>query len=73
MDPNMIPVSGTVMNSKNCPMLKIPMIDNMRDEMMKSDFFIETFAKSAAEKPDFLAKLKAQIAKAEEEAKKMTK
>lgn len=73
MDPNMISIQGTVMNGKNGAMLKIPMIDNMRDEMMKSDFFIEQFAKSAVEKPDFVAKLKAQIAKAEEEAKKMMK
>lgn len=62
----MIPMQGMIMNGKNGAMLKVPMIDDMRDEMMQSDFFIEAFAKSAMEKPEFLAKLKAQIAKAEE-------
>lgn len=70
---DMIPMQGMIMNGKDGAMLKVPMIDNMRDEMMKSDFFVEAFAKSAMEKPEFLAKLKAQIAKAEEEAKKMPK
>lgn len=73
MDKDMIPLQGMIMNGKHGAMLKVPMIDNMRDEMMKSDFFVEAFAKSAMEKPEFLAKLKAQIAKAEEEAKKMPK
>ena len=70
-DTNMIPMQGMIMNGKDGAMLKVPMIDNMRDEMMQSDFFIEAFAKSAMEKPEFLAKLKAQIAKAEEAQKMM--
>lgn len=69
-DPNAIQLHGVITNDKKGATLKVPMIDKMRDDMMKSDFFVEAFAKSAMEKPEFLAKLKAQITKAEEAAQK---
>lgn len=73
MDPNMIPIQGTIMNGKNGAMVSYPMIDGMRDNLMKSDFFVSEFAKSVVSKPDFYAKLKAQLEKAEKEAKEMMK
>lgn len=73
MDQNMIPIQGTVMNGKNGAMVSYPMIDGMRDNLMKSDFFVSEFAKSVVSKPDFHAKLKAQLEKAEKEAKEMMK
>jgi hypothetical protein len=69
-DPNAIQLHGIISNDKKGATLRVPMIDKMRDDMMKSDFFVEAFAKSAMEKPEFLAKLKAQITKAEEAAQK---
>lgn len=73
MDPNMIPIQGTIMNGKNGAMVSYPMIDGMRDNLMKSDFFVQEFAKSVVSKPDFYAKLKAQLEKAEKDSKEMMK
>ncbi len=73
MDPNMISIQGNIMNGKNGAMVSYPMIDGMRDNLMKSDFFVQEFAKSVVSKPDFYAKLKAQLEKAEKDSKEMMK